>query len=183
MELGRGSSSGKVERILITLFPSAATRSVSRSLRLLAVAGLLVLLWPAGRAWGSADQEAMFQDNQLLLAGPGHLDQTLRTLSSLGVQRLRITVTWDALAPDANSSQMPTGFDGANPADYPQAAWTPFDAIVQAAARYGFGVDFNVTGGAPLWAVPRGAPPGRRRAPWLSPRRHTRGTGRRQPRR
>ena len=102
----------------------------------------------------------MFQDNQLLLAGPGHLDQTLRTLSSLGVRRLRITVTWDALAPDANSSQMPMGFDGANPADYPQAAWSPFDAIVQAAARYGFGVDFNLTGGAPLWAVPRGASPG-----------------------
>ncbi len=99
----------------------------------------------------------MFQDNRLLLADPAHLDQTLRTLSSLGVQRLRITVEWDVIAPDANSKQMPAGFNGADPADYAQAAWAPYDAIVEAAARYGLGVDFNVTGGAPLWAAANSA--------------------------
>lgn len=100
----------------------------------------------------------MFQDNKLLLANPGHLNQTLQTLSSLGVQRLRITVEWDAVAPDSNSTHMPTGFDGTNPADYPAAGWAPYDTIVQAAARYGLGVNFNVTGGAPLWAVRTPAP-------------------------
>ena len=102
----------------------------------------------------------MFQDNQLLLGDPGHLDQTLRTLRSLGVRRLRITVEWDLIAPDANSTRAPAGFDGTNPADYPAGGWAPYDAIVRAAARYGFGVDFNVTGGAPLWAVRGGAPAG-----------------------
>ena len=100
----------------------------------------------------------MFQDNQLLLAEPGHLGQTLRTLSSLGVQRLRITVQWDAVAPDPDSRRMPAGFDGADPAAYPPGAWAPYDAIVEAAARYGLGVNFNVGGGAPLWAVAGGAP-------------------------
>jgi hypothetical protein len=142
------------------VFRSAMSRSASRSWRVLLVAWLTVLLWPAGEAWGSADQSAIFQDNQLLLGDPGHLDQTLRTLSSLGVQRLRITVEWDLIAPNPNSRQMPAGFDGANPADYPQGGWAPYDAIVEAAARHGFGVDFNLTGGAPLWAVRGGAPPG-----------------------
>jgi hypothetical protein len=100
----------------------------------------------------------MFQDNQLLLGDPGRLDQTLQTLSSLGVQRLRITVEWNLIAPGSNSSRAPAGFDGSDPADYPVGAWAPYDAIVQAAARYGLGVNFNVTGGAPRWAVGRGAP-------------------------
>ncbi len=95
----------------------------------------------------------MFQDNELLLGDPGHLDQTLQTLSSLGVQRLRITVEWNLIAPDSDSRRAPAGFDGSNPADYPAGAWGPYDAIVQAAARYGLGLNFNVTGGAPWWAV------------------------------
>ena len=115
--------------------------------------GLLVLLWPATGAWASSGQSAMLQDNRQLLGNPAHLDQTLRTLSSLGVQRLRITVEWDIVAPAASSSRAPAGFDGSDPADYPQAAWAPYDRIVQAAPRYGLGVNFNVTGGAPLWAT------------------------------
>ncbi|MBV9413581.1 MAG: hypothetical protein JO363_01255 [Solirubrobacterales bacterium] len=119
---------------------------------------LLVLFWSAGPAWASGGQSTMLQDNRLLLSDPGHLDQTLRTLSSLGVQRLRISVQWAFLAPDAGSSHMPAGFDGANPADYPPGAWAPYDAVVRAAARYKLGVNFNLTGGAPLWAEPA-APP------------------------
>ena len=131
----------------------------SRLWRLLLVTGLLALVWLPACSWGSVDQSAMFQDNQLLLGDPGHLDQTLQTLSSLGVQRLRITVEWNLIAPDPNSSRAPAGFDGSDPADYPAGAWGPYDAIVQAAARYGLGVNFNVTGGVPRWAVGRrGAP-------------------------
>jgi hypothetical protein len=122
------------------------------------VAGLLVLLLPVGRAWASGSQQTMIQDNQLLLRNPAHLNQTLQTLSSLGVQRLRITVEWNLIAPDGGSTQMPAGFNGADPADYSQAAWTPYDAIVKAAARYGLGVNFNVTGGDPLWAQANPSP-------------------------
>ena len=131
----------------------------------LLVGALLVLSWPVGPAWAFGGQSTMLQDNQLLLSDPGHLNQTLRTLGSLGVQRLRITVEWDLLAPDAGSSRMPAGFDGSNPADYPEAAWARYDAIVQAAARYKLGVNFNITGGAPLWAVPA-APPSTLASVW-----------------
>jgi hypothetical protein len=122
-----------------------------------AVIGLL-MLWAPARSWGSVDQSATFQDNDLLLGDPGHLDQTLQTLSSLGVQRLRITVQWNVIAPDPNSSQAPAGFDGSDPADYPAGAWGPYDSIVKAAARYRLGLNFNVTGGAPRWAAGPGAP-------------------------
>ena len=138
--------------------PRVGSSPVLRLWRVLLVAGLFVLLLPAGRAWASARQETTIQDNQLLLGDPAHLNQTLQTLSSLGVQRLRITVEWNVIAPDASSKQMPAGFDGANPADYPSGGWAPYDAIVQAAARYGLGVNFNVTGGAPLWATVQPAP-------------------------
>jgi hypothetical protein len=124
----------------------------------LLAAALFVSLWPAARAWASGRQSPTFQDNQLLLYDPGHLDQTLRTLSSLGVQRLRITVEWDLIAPGGNSPRAPAGFNGSNPAAYPPAAWAPFDTILQAAARYGLGVNFDVTGGAPLWAAGQPAP-------------------------
>jgi hypothetical protein len=139
--------------------PRLAFSPGSRLWRLLLVATVVLLvLWSAGGAWGSVDQSAMFQDNQLLLGDPGRLDETLQTLSSLGVQRLRITVEWNLIAPGSNSSRAPAGFVGSDPADYPVGAWAPYDAIVQAAARYGLGVNFNVTGGAPRWAVGRGAP-------------------------
>ena len=129
----------------------------------------LLLLWAPARSWGSVDQSATFQDNDLLLGDPGHLDETLQTLSSLGVQRLRITVEWNVIAPDPNSRRAPAGFDGSNPADYPAGAWGPYDAIVQAAARYRLGLNFNVTGGAPRWAVGRGAPSNLRSVWYPSP--------------
>jgi len=119
---------------------------------------LAALSLSPGRAQASATQSATFQDNVLLLEDPGHLDQTLRTLSSLGVQRLRITVEWDLIAPDPGSHRMPAGFDGSDPAEYTPAAWAPYDAIAEAAPRYHLGLNFNVTGGAPLWATGHGAP-------------------------
>ena len=140
------------------MFPLVASRSVCRLWRVLLVVVLPALLWWPTLARASADQSATFQDNQLLLGDPGHLDQALRTLSSLGVQELRITVEWDLIARDPSSRRPPAGFDGSDPADYSPAAWAPYDAIAKAAARYHLGLNFNVTGGAPLWATARGAP-------------------------
>jgi hypothetical protein len=117
--------------------------------------GLLLLVFSltAANALASASQEATFQDNRLLLQNPAQLDQTLGTLSSLGVQRLRISVVWDLVAPDPGSRRPPTGFDGGDPAAYATSAWAPYDAIAERAARYGLRLNFNVTGNAPLWAV------------------------------
>jgi hypothetical protein len=112
---------------------------------------LVLLALPAGRAAAASDQEAIFQDNRLLLNSPATLSQTLNTLKLLGVDRLVMGVNWVALAPDPLSRVPPAGFDGANPAAYLATKWTPFDRIVAQAAAFGMRVHFNVTGGAPLW--------------------------------
>ena len=84
---------------------------------------------------------------------------TLDTLRSLGANEVRITVHWNALAPDPTSSTPPTAFRGADPAAYPASAWAPYDAAVRAAAARHVGVYFQLSGPAPLWATtpaPRG---------------------------
>ena len=123
----------------------------------LAFPSALVAL-PVAVAHASSTQEASFQDNRLLLDNPARLPQTMQTLKLLGVQRLRISVVWDQIAPSANSRKAPKRFAASNPAAYPAANWAPFDRIVTAAAKYGMGVNFDVMGGAPLWAVGGRAP-------------------------
>ena len=115
----------------------------------------LVLVVPPAVASASPLQEASFQDNRLLHFDTERLEQTLQTLRGLGVDRLRISVVWDRIAPDPNSRHEPAGFNAANPADYPAANWVPYDTIVTEAAKYGMGVNFDLIGGAPLWAVAR----------------------------
>ena len=113
----------------------------------------LVFAIPAA-ASASSTQEASFQDNRLLLADPAQLDQTLQTLKLLGVERLRISVVWYRIAPSPNSRRKPR-FNASSPAAYPAANWAPYDTIVTEAAKYGMGVNFDLMGGAPLWAVGR----------------------------
>ncbi len=134
---------------------------IRRILILLAVglafpAALLAL--PVAAANASSTQEASFQDNRLLLDSPARLPQTLQTLRLLGVQRLRISVVWDQITPSPNSRKAPKRFAASNPAAYSAASWVPYDRIVVAAAKYGMGVNFDVMGGAPLWATSGRAP-------------------------
>ncbi|HWF55270.1 MAG TPA: hypothetical protein VG223_11605 [Solirubrobacteraceae bacterium] len=102
--------------------------------------------------------ESMFQDDQMLVDNPStpSVIQTLDTLKALGVDRLRVTVQWKQVAPNANVRLMPRGFNGADPADYPQTAasgWAAYDRIDLLAAEKGIAVDFDVSDPAPLWAT------------------------------
>jgi hypothetical protein len=108
---------------------------------------------PATIASASPSQEASFQDNRLLLLDTAHLEQTLQTLRSLGVDRLRISVVWAHIAPQPDSRTQPAGFDGSDPVDYPTTSWAPYDTIVREAPKYGMKVNFDIMGGAPLWAT------------------------------
>jgi hypothetical protein len=111
-------------------------------------------LAPAGAAHASATQESMFQDDdQLEFAATSHVAATLDTLRSLGVDRVRISVFWKAVAPSPASQTKPAGFDGSDPAAYPKGAWDRYDQLVQLAQARGIAVDFDVTGPAPMWAT------------------------------
>ena len=109
--------------------------------------------------------ESMFQDDQLLIyppmtrAGNEVVAQTLQTLRTLGVQRLRLTIEWYYIAPANGARVAPAGFDGTNPADYQAASWGPYDRIDRLATAAGLKVDFDVTGPGPLWAMRPGVPP------------------------
>ena len=83
---------------------------------------------------------------------------TLDKLRRLGVDRVRMFVPWAAIAPEPHSSTRPPGFDANDPAAYPAANWTTYDAIVRAAAARRVGLDFTLTGPPPLWATGRDAP-------------------------
>jgi hypothetical protein len=101
----------------------------------------------------------MFQDDDhLLYASTATVTSTLDTLKSLGVDQVRATVLWRAIAPDPAATAAPAGFDASNPSDYPAAAWAPYDRLVELARGRGIGVDFNVGAPGPLWAMTRGAP-------------------------
>ena len=120
---------------------------------LLALLALLAL--PAGQARASTDQIAMLMDDPGLYTNAGG---TLSQLHALGVQMVRLSVRWQAIAPRANSHRRPH-FNAADPGAYPAASWRAVDAIVQTAQQEGIRVDLDAMGGAPLWATgPR--PPG-----------------------
>ncbi len=124
-------------------------------------AGLITLLVltasPSRSSRGAV--ESIFQDDDHLLYSPTPtVAQTLDTLRGLGVDRLRLTVLWAAIAPAPLARVRPAHFDASNPAAYPPVAWAPYDRIVRLARARGIGVAFNVTAPGPLWAMAAPAP-------------------------
>lgn len=122
-----------------------------------AVAAFALVALPAAPAGASTTQESIFQDDPQLMANP---IGTLQTLRDLGVQRVRVNVAWNEIAPAASSRQEPKGFAATNPAAYPAAGWAVYDAIDRDAAADDISLDFTLNGPAPLWATGTGAPRG-----------------------
>ena len=121
---------------------------------------LLTLALPAA-AQASSTQEATFQDDNLLIyTDDASRAANLDLLQSLGVDRLRLTVLWAAIAPDPQSrTKPPVGndrtnapFDAANPDTYGALVWHNYDEVVKGALARGMAVNLNVTGPSPLWA-------------------------------
>lgn len=116
----------------------------------LAAAALTATAAPASAARG---QESLFQDDSLLVfKPPSSVAKTLDTLRYLGVDRIRVTVFWNLVAPHPTSRTRPRGFDATDPAAYGPVAWHPYDTIVRLAAARGIGVNFNPWGAVPAWA-------------------------------
>jgi hypothetical protein len=85
--------------------------------------------------------------------------RALATFASMGIDEVRVFLSWTSFAPDPTAKIMPT-FSASDPAAYPQADWSTLDEIVRDAAAQGIGLDFTLGGPAPAWAVGPGAPPG-----------------------
>ena len=122
----------------------------------LVVSAVLALL--SANATASHRQLQFFQDDSAIQSNPLG---TLQELQQLGVQELRLSVSWQRVAPSAGSRRRPRRFNAANPAAYPARNWRIFDTIISEAPHYGIGIDLDALGGAPRWAegpgVQRGA--------------------------
>ena len=125
--------------------------------QVVAACALTAALTPAAAAPAMAapTQESMFQDDHLLVfKSPSSVAKTMDTLRYLGVDRVRVTVFWNLVAPNPASRNRPR-FDATDPAAYPPGAWRQYDTIVRLAAARGIGVNFNVWGALPSWAAGR----------------------------
>lgn len=100
------------------------------------------------------------QDDAALLHRPAaQVAATLDRLVVLGVQRVRLTANWSTLAPDADRTAAPKGFDAADPAAYEQARWAGLDTAVSLARARGLRVLLDIGFWAPVWATTDAAGP------------------------
>jgi hypothetical protein len=124
---------------------------------LLRVILLVILLCaiPAGRALATSGQESWIEDDVSLDTNPS---ATLANMRLLGVTRVRVAVRWQLIAPHPFSRRRPRNFNAADPGSYPAGDWNIWDQIVTDARDNGIALNFNLLGGAPLWATGPGAP-------------------------
>jgi hypothetical protein len=120
---------------------------------LLAAAALVGI--PAAPAAASSSQESIFETGGEVFGNPAAEMQRLRVL---GVDRLRLFLSWGMIAPGGARRTRPSGFNGASPAAYPAKNWAPWDALIEAAQRQGISVDLDLAGRAPFWAMPKDTP-------------------------
>jgi hypothetical protein len=123
---------------------------MTTALRTALLVGALTLLLAAPAA-ASKTQESIFEDEQQLLErGPDVRNSTLDDFSRLGADSIRSLVLWSRIAPAG--SRRPKGFDGANPAAYPAAAWDPYDDLVRGTALHGMSLLLSPSTPIPAWA-------------------------------
>ena len=114
----------------------------------------IALLSPAGALAAASQESIVMDDSELVFAGDTKVETTFATMRSLGVDRVRVSVLWNLVAPDPRSKTRPAFGDGgaSDPAAYRPGAWDRYDRIVTAARRYGIELLFCITGPGPLWA-------------------------------
>ena len=118
------------------------------------VLALMASLAVTGTAYAKPTQPTMLQDDKVLVDGSqADRDARLDELQRLGVDIVKVRVSWRSVAPDGNSRTRPN-FNAADPAAYPAGGWAPYDAVVRGAAARGMAVFFQLGGSAPEWATP-----------------------------
>ena len=135
------------------------------SLLLAAALSLLAVGCGAGARPARANStlaSMMMDDDALVYTTPSRRAAVLDAMRKLGVQGIRVTVSWKFLAGDlARRPARLRGNRAASPAGYSPRLWNDFDHLIEAAYGDGLFVLFNVTGPGPSWA--QGRAPLRRR--------------------
>lgn len=121
-------------------------RSSTRLIALALALALCTLLAPAAHA--DSDQYMTFEAPRDLkdpATRPGAMDQ----IASLGVNRLRVILTWKTVAPSPNSKTKPAA-DLTDPASYD---WSTYDGLMADAQARGWPVLMTISGPVPKWAT------------------------------
>lgn len=124
-----------------------ATRAV---LIALATALLCLAVAPAGSA--SPRQLSIMQDDATFIHGSGRdPDAAIAEAKALGTDVIRVFVSWYLVSPQADSRQMPAGFDPSDP-DSPGYDWRVYDQFIERARRHGMRVMLTLSPAVPYWA-------------------------------
>lgn len=116
-----------------------------------------------GSAAGPPEHPTVLQDDAVLLGEPRDVATALDDLRELGVDWVRVTASWSAIAPEPESTRRPR-FDATDPDAYPRGAWDRLDRVFAGARERGMEVSIDIGFFAPRWAVSRRAePPDRQR--------------------
>src|SRR3954465_12031081 len=110
--------------------------SPRRARRFLVAAVACAAVAPTTPALAAPDQQSLIEDETLMLdSGPTAQAQALDEAKALGADVIRANVIWSRFAPSASSKKKPKGFDGKNPAAYPQGASGCWDCFGRARRR------------------------------------------------
>ena len=102
----------------------------------------------------------MQDDNHLIYSSAQNRDVALRRMKIIGVDSVRVTVLWDAIAPKRKPRR------GQDPKAYRASNWDKYDDLVRAAKRYDLGVYFDVTPPGPRWSQSKANSPANQRT-WV----------------
>jgi hypothetical protein len=122
-----------------------------RTLLLASVAAWALCALPASAPAAPYMVSVMQDDNQLVYGDGGQRRNALDRMRELGVEAVRATMLWRAIAPDSTARRKPR-FNAAKPGAYPSHHWDRYDDLVTEAAKRGLVVYLNPTGGGPRWA-------------------------------
>ena len=97
--------------------------------------------------------ETVLQDDaELLYHDPAEVRRSVRTLAEIGVDRVRLTASWSALAPDSDQARRPR-FDATDSLAYPDDGFERLDRAVREVRDAGMQTMIDVAFFAPSWSV------------------------------
>jgi hypothetical protein len=112
---------------------------------------LVLLALSCAPAAASPRQLTIMQDDAVFLGlSPHDPEKAMADAKALGVDVVRVFVTWGHVAPQPSSGERPAGFDATNP-DSPGYDWRVYDALVERARRHGMRLYFTLAAPLPYW--------------------------------
>ncbi|HEX8067058.1 MAG TPA: hypothetical protein VF520_11070 [Thermoleophilaceae bacterium] len=128
--------------------PTIAGRALAAMAGALAAIALLPAAAPA-----APSQPTMVQDDpELTRSTPEHRAVRLDELKGIGVDIVKVRIDWRDLAPSPTATSKPSGFNGEDPAEYPEVKWRPYDDVLRAIVARGMTPYVMLGGRAPTWA-------------------------------